>query len=193
MKMRKSGHLGHAGSLRPRLKLCRIICISTIALLTQQAYHQEASPSLARCQPSGFTLKFAIKFPRHKGQLTSIDVFVDKLWVGALYRISSRLSLELAADVSRATLVEGSLECVALPSKEIVPVLGVSSSASVPRSHDSATHSGQSSVLGSLNSRVTGRVYEGLAAIFRPDIRVIKRRRVPHYFVHELREAHGVC
>lgn len=41
--------------------------------------------------------------------------------------------------------------------------------------------------LGGCNSRVTGRIYEGLAAIFRPDIWVIERRRVPHDFVHELR------
>lgn len=187
MKMRKSGHLRYAGSLRPRLKLRRIICISITALLTQQAYHQEASPSLARCQPSIFILKFAIKVDRDESRLTSIDVFVDKLWLGALDRISSRLSLELAADVSRATLVEGSLECVALPSKEIVPVLGVSSSASIPRTHYSATYSRKSSMLGSLNSRVTCRVDEGLAAIFGPDIWVIEGRRVPHYFVHELR------
>lgn len=53
---------------------------------------------------------------------------MDKLRLGALDRLSSRLSRELAADVSCATLVKGSLECVTLPSKDIVTVLGVSSS-----------------------------------------------------------------
>lgn len=43
------------------------------------------------------------------------------------------------------------------------------------------------------NSRVTSRVHKGLAAIFRPDIWVVERRRVPHDFVHQLRKAHRMC
>lgn len=62
------------------------------------------------------------------GQLTSINILVDKLWLCALCRICSRLSLEFAADVSSATLVKGSLECVTLPSEEVVSMLRMSSS-----------------------------------------------------------------
>lgn len=118
---------------------------------------------------------------------------MNKLWHGALYRISSRLSSEFTADVSCATLVKGPLECVTLPAEEIVSMLGVSSSVSIPKNHCSVKYSQESSGSGSCNSRVASRVYEGLAAIFRPDIWVIEGRRVPHDFVHQLRKAHRVC
>lgn len=103
-----------------------------MASLTQQAYLQEANPSLARCQPLRFNLIRATQVSREEGQLTSVDIFVNKLWLGALDRICSRLSRELATDVSCATLVKGSLECITLPSEEIVAVLGVSGSVSIP-------------------------------------------------------------
>lgn len=85
----------------------RVIGILIKAPLTQQAYLQEASPSLARCQHS--TLQCVVRASANEGQLTSVDIFIDKLWHCALGRLSSRLSLELTADVSCATLVKGSL------------------------------------------------------------------------------------
>lgn len=132
----KKAYKAYLISREPNKYLARILGNSITALSTEQAYLQEASPSLARCQP--VTLQFVAEASGSKAGLTSIDIFMDKLRLGALDRISSRLSLELTADVSRATLVKGSLECVTLPSKEVVPVLGVSSSVSTPKGNFSA-------------------------------------------------------
>lgn len=118
-------------------------------------------------------------------KLTSVDILIDKLWHGALGRISSGLTCELAADVPRAALVKGSLERVTLPTEEIVSVLGVSSSTKSKRHELVAVRIEWCAER--LHSRVASRVDEGLAAIFGPDVRVIEGRRVPHDFVHQLR------
>lgn len=81
---------------------------------------------------SAVYLHYVAEASRGEAELTSVDIFVDKLRLGALGRIGSGLSLELTADVSRATLVKGSLERVTLPPKEIVSVLGVSGPVSIP-------------------------------------------------------------
>lgn len=72
--------------------------------------------------------QIAIESSKGEVVLTSINILMDKLRHGALGRLSSRLTLELGTDVSRAALVECPLERVILPPKEIVSVLGVAGS-----------------------------------------------------------------
>ena len=62
---------------------------------------------------------------REKGKLTAIVNLVRKRLDGALLRLLDRLRLELAADVAGAAGVDGLLQGVALPTEDVVAVLGV--------------------------------------------------------------------